>query len=264
MVLKRLKSLVSGRSAPSRSQGRVAPEPRVETRLAPLRPFVAIGDIHGCFDLMQRHYTTLRAELGEAIEVVFLGDYADRGPQSAQVLEQLFAWQTASPDTVICLMGNHEKMLLEFIDDPAGKGLRWLVNGGRETLASYGITLPPGQVTADDAADAADAFEAALPDGLEAWLRDLPLIWSNGNIHCVHAAMDPSKPPEAQNRRTLLWGHRDFLTTPRADGQTVVHGHTIMAEPTLGDTRISIDTGAYHSGRLTAALISPGACEFSL
>lgn len=263
MVFKKLKSLVAGRSAAPRSQGHVAPAPSVETRLAPARPFVAIGDIHGCHDLMHQHFQTLRQELGETMELVFLGDYADRGPHSAQVLAQLYDWQTASPETVICLMGNHEKMLLEFIDDPAGKGLRWLVNGGRETLASYGISLPEGHVSADDAADAADAFEEALPEGLETWLRGLPLIWSNGNIHCVHAAMDPHTAPDKQSRRTLLWGHRDFLTTPREDGQTVVHGHTIMAEPTIGDTRISIDTGAYHTGRLTAALISEGSCEFS-
>ena len=60
----------------------------------------------------------------------------------------------------------------------------------------------------------------------------------------------------------MVNGHPAFLSVPREDGQTVLHGHTVMAEATLGDGRISIDTGAYFTGVLTAAHVAPGACRF--
>ena len=262
MVVRRFQSMFgSDRQEPAR--GHVAPRPTVETVLAPERPFVAIGDVHGRCDLMIPMFENIRKDLGSETPVVFLGDYIDRGVNSAETLNTLFRWQTDSPDTVICLMGNHEKMMLEFIDDPIGKGARWLVNGGDETLGNYGISAKAAKMDSENAVETADALEAALPEGLQGWLRNLPLKWSNGNMHCVHAAMNPNKSPESQSQRTLLWGHEDFLREPRDDGQTVVHGHTVMAEPTIGDGRISLDTGAYMTGILGAAYISEGDCVFN-
>lgn len=62
-----------------------------------------------------------------------------------------------------------------------------------------------------------------------------------------------AKPLEFQSPQTLIWGHEEFTTRIRDDGYWVLHGHTIVDEATAQDGRISIDTGAYATGRLTCA-----------
>lgn len=234
--------------------------------LAPERPVYAVGDIHGRADLIDPLLARIDADVAarghDAAQLVFLGDYVDRGAQSAQVLAQLHELAHRAPDSVTCLMGNHEKMLLDFLDDPAGRGMRWLVNGGIPTLESYGITGLAPDAPVEDLTDASDALAAAMPEGMGDWIRALPRRYRTGNLVCVHAALNPARPPEDQDERALLWGHRDFTRVPRADGIWVVHGHTIVREPMIEAGRISIDTGAYQSGRLTAAAMDAEGCRF--
>ncbi|MBZ8117576.1 serine/threonine protein phosphatase [Roseovarius sp. LXJ103] len=234
--------------------------------LAPSQRVYAIGDVHGCADLLERLLESIDADLrafgSDEPQLIFLGDYVDRGEASDRVLARLFALSRERPEAVRCLMGNHERMMLEFLDDPAGRGARWLGNGGLQTLASFGIGGLGARPALEDMTQASEALAAAMPEGMEAWLRALPLMWRSGNLVCVHAALDPAEPPEAQKAGTLLWGHPKFLSEPRRDGLWVVHGHTIVEEPEARSGRIAIDTGAYHSGRLTAVAISAGQCRF--
>jgi len=230
--------------------------------LMPDQPFFAIGDIHGCTDLLDGIMRQVeRAAVGPE-PVVFVGDYIDRGRNSAQVLSWLFEVQQSNPGQVICLMGNHERMLLDFIDDPAGRGAQWLRNGGLDTLASFGVTLQTNETDTDAAIAIANALEAAMPAGLQDWLRGLPLFWTSGNVHCVHAAMSPNRAPEDQREDVLLWGHPDFMTSERDDGQFVLHGHTIVPKAKIVGSRISIDTGAYRTGQLSAVRVGAGTCEY--
>ncbi|WP_375173918.1 metallophosphoesterase [Pseudooceanicola sp.] len=259
-MLGRLKNALSGK--PRAPRARVAARPTVETRLAPDQPFCAIGDIHGRLDLLKPLHAKLRAEFGADIPVIFIGDIVDRGPDSAGTLRYIHDLCRDQPEANICIMGNHEQMMLDFIDDPAGRGLRWLSFGGAETLQSFGLTPPRSSPDLEDAVELAEALEEAMPAGILTWLRTLPPLWSSGNIHCVHAAMDPESPVTEQSSRVMINGHPAFLEVPRLDDQTVLHGHTIMAEATVGDTRISIDTGAYSTGRLTAAHVAPDSCRF--
>ena len=102
--------------------------------------------MHGCFEFLEQKIQTIEAH-STAHEIdykrlILLGDYADRGPQSAQVLELIYTLQTNTPEQIICLLGNHEKMILEFIDVPVGRGNLWLQFGGADTLESYGISKP--------------------------------------------------------------------------------------------------------------------------
>jgi serine/threonine protein phosphatase 1 len=233
---------------------------------APISPdtaFVAVGDIHGCADLLDRLIERLELEDRDKTWV-FLGDFVDRGPATAKVLERLRALQTERRGKVICLKGNHERMMEDFLDDPLGRGARWLAFGGLETLASFGLDAetakPPP--TGDAALELAEAFEQVIPDGVATWLRDLPLSWRSGNMACVHAAMDPEVAFEKQRERDLLWGHGAFMRVPRDDGLWVVHGHTVVKSPEMTGGRIAVDTGAYKTGQLSAARVSDGLCEF--
>ncbi|WP_085310552.1 metallophosphoesterase family protein [Planktotalea arctica] len=255
-MLKRLQSLFTR----SPATAVMAPQSK-KTILSPDTPFYAIGDIHGCLIEMNLLIETIEAENSDAT-IVFLGDYIDRGSKSAQVLARLHDLQTRHPNRIICLMGNHERMMLEFIDDPLGRGARWLANGGMQTLGSLGIKQSKARLKAEDAMEIADQLEETLPGGMQDWLRALPMLWSNGNVHCVHAAMDPSASPKNQKERHLLWGHSDFMKIPREDAECVIFGHVIVPAPDVRDGRIAIDTGAYKTGRLTAVHIDQSGWRF--
>ncbi|OWU66697.1 hypothetical protein ATO2_17780 [Roseovarius sp. 22II1-1F6A] len=238
------------------------PGPAVFAPLAPEAAFCAVGDIHGRADLLDRLLEKLHEQAPPDAAFVCVGDYVDRGEDSARVLRDLQALSVAHPDHVTCLMGNHEEMLLGFLDRPEQAGPGWLRHGGLQTLASFGLPAPAGATPTPAAwEDLRDQLRAALGADLETWLRALPLQWRSGNVAVVHAGADPALPLEAQTTRALLWGHRDFATTPRRDGQWVLHGHTITDMPQMQAGRIAIDTGAYATGRLTAALVLPGMAE---
>ena len=256
----KLKSLFGGTDAKPRMH--VAPEPTTETLIAPEHIFAAVGDVHGCLPQLETLYGKLKSEFGSDLPVIFLGDIVDRGPDTAGALRMIYELCRDAPESHGAIMGNHEEMMLEFIDDPVGKGSRWLVFGGQQTLASFGISIPSTRPDVEEAMEVAEALEDAMPQGMLAWLRGLPTHWSTGNIHCVHAGMNPGLAPGDQTDRVMINGHPAFLTTPRHDGQTVLHGHTVMNKATIGDGRISIDTGAYMTGVLTAAHVAPGTCRF--
>lgn len=215
---------------------------------APDAPLYVIGDIHGCPDLLER----LVARFDPALPVVCLGDYVDRGPDSAAVLR----WLMARPE-ITCLKGNHEAMLLEFLKDPTRRGRRWLRFGGLETLASFGLTGAPDPSDATALRDLRDGLAEAMGAGALAWLEALPARHLTGNVAVVHAGADPACPVADQPDGTLIWGHPDFGRKRRSDGIWVVYGHVIHPEPRMARGCIALDTGAYATGRLSAARLDP-------
>lgn len=235
--------------------------PVFDAPAAPDEPLAVIGDLHGSDGLLDRLLQSLTAPEMPARQV-FVGDYVDRGENSARVLELLMQYQKDAPDRVICLMGNHERMLIDFLDMPTRAGKRWLRFGGAQTLASFRIPPLPETAPDEEWITLRDRFEDALGPAMEAWLRALPLSWQSGNVAVVHAAADPRAPIDGQSEQALLWGHPDFEDLPRSDGVWVVHGHTIVAQPQAEQGRIAVDTGAYATGKLTAALIGEGEIRF--
>ena len=224
-------------------------------------PVCIVGDIHGRADLLAQLLAMIAAEPGaDRATLIFAGDYVDRGPDSARVLNMLRDLTAAG--RAVCLMGNHERMLLDAIDRPEAAGQRWLLNGGDATLASFGISgrLPGGNDAARMTA-LAQQLREALPDGIEAWLRALPLWWQDQGLAVVHAGADPARTMADQTEEALIWGHRRF-GQPRADGLWIAHGHEAQAEPRAEAGRIAVDTGAWSTGRLTAAWIAAGQVRF--
>ncbi len=219
---------------------------------APDRPFTAIGDIHGRVDLLERALT--RA----SDQIVCVGDYIDRGHASADVLRLL-----QSRPEITCLIGNHEEMMLKFVDAPEHHGPRWLRYGGLQTLASFGISGLTESAEPSRLRYTRDTLLSAMGEDLHTWLRQLPTQWRSGNIAVVHAGADPSVSMPNQSDKTLKWGHSDFRKVPRSDGIWIVHGHTVVEEPIAESGVISIDTGAYATDRLTLAYISEAGVQFS-
>ncbi len=231
----------------------------VMPEIAPDQPFIAIGDIHGRLDLLQ----DLLPRLDDSCPWVFVGDYVDRGAYSAQVLHQLRHLSETSGGRVTCLLGNHEEMLLRFVDDPKRVSRLWLQNGGVQTLASFGITGVAEAILGEPAVEIAEELQRVMGEDLLSWLRDRPLTWTSGNITVVHAALDPRHPISAQPRDICLWGHPMLTREPREDGQWVLHGHTIVDPARAENGVISIDTGAFVTNRLTAAEVFQGGVRFT-
>ncbi|MFQ1699085.1 metallophosphoesterase [Loktanella agnita] len=220
---------------------------------APAQPFFAVGDVHGRLDLLE----PVINRLGEARHpIILVGDYIDRGPDSAGVLRYL--QQQSATGQVICLRGNHEDMLLKFLDRPRKHGRVWLRFGGVQTLESFGITGVTAQSEPGALIAARDALLAALGDTRD-WLSTLPYAWQSGNVAVVHAGANPHQPLETQSQPALAWGHPDFRHVARSDGLWLIHGHTIVAAPHIVDGRVAIDTGAYATGQLTAVHVTAGA-----
>ena len=224
-----------------------------------------IGDIHGRADLLDDLLNRIDRYVGnrnlQGPHLVFCGDFIDRGPQSAAVLDRVREMQDMLPGHVHCLMGNHERMLLDFLDDPQNQAGRWLRYGGIETIISYEVSFPDSLISTPAVEALARDLTAAMERGgrnTVQWLRALPLFWQSGNVVATHAGADPNVPIGEQSAKALLWGTRSFATDARRDGLWVAHGHTVVETATIAHGRISLDTGAVHTGVLSAVALVPG------
>ncbi|MDR3422194.1 MAG: metallophosphoesterase family protein [Xanthobacteraceae bacterium] len=201
----------------------------------------AIGDIHGSLRMLRALIARCRQHAGgRPMTFVFLGDYIDRGPDSAGVVRAVMDLQSEMPDRVVALKGNHEAMALDVIDGTAPADF-WLTQGGAETLRSYG-------------ADSA----GKLPEDLVRWLRSLRLYYDDGRRFFVHAGIDPKQPLDAQSKHDLIWIREPFLSDGRDHGRLIVHGHTPLTDgaPDLRGNRLNLDTAAVFGGPLTAAIFT--------
>lgn len=225
-------------------------------RLPPGWRIYAVGDVHGCADRLLALHAQIAADAAARpvarISLVHLGDYVDRGPDSAGVLEHLLAPPPVPGAEVINLAGNHETMFLDACDPGAPHGALpfWLDNGGAETLASYGT-------------DAAEEgwWEAVPPSHLD-FLHHCRLRWSAGSYLFVHAGIRPEVPLDQQDPFDLLWIREPFLSFPGTLPWVVVHGHTPSPAPCLRPHRIGIDTGACFGGTLTCLVLEENRMGF--
>ncbi|MEL6204809.1 MAG: metallophosphoesterase family protein [Pseudomonadota bacterium] len=223
----------------------------------PARLTYAIGDIHGMYGLLGEMRAAIQEDAGSAPhDIVFLGDYVDRGPHSRRVLTDLMDFEQ-SASHVVCLRGNHDQALLDFLDAPAANA-HWLSWGGQETAASFGVFgLAGGGSLTERLERMGAAMSSAVDPALRDWVADRPLWWRSGSLVAVHGLTRPTIPMEQQDAETLLWARPGRDLAPRDDGAWVVHGHTIVPNPLVRAGHISIDTGAFRGGPLTAAVIEP-------
>jgi serine/threonine protein phosphatase 1 len=196
------------------------------------------GDIHGQFDGLMKLLDFIKYRTSD--KLFFLGDLIDRGDRSADVVR----WVMENGH--ISLRGNHEQMCLDAFESREGsliwKG--WLLNGGTNTLESYG--------------------KEGLPLEHLKWMQQLPLYLDLGDSWLVHAGLNPNIPLELQGAAEFCWIREEFhsSTEPFFDNKIIITGHTITfvfpgVKPgnlVLGKGWLDIDTGAYHpkSGWLSA------------
>lgn len=216
----------------------------------------AVGDVHGRLDLLLRIEAAirddLRAEPAEAPLVCYLGDYVDRGPASAGVIDHL-AGPTVEGLQRIFLKGNHEDRMLAFLANPEANGPGWIKFGGHETLVSYG--LAQAEIDAGNWQVLRDRLAVALPPAHLAFLNALELALRWDGYLFVHAGVDPTRPLSDQDPHDVMWIREPFLSSDRDFGVRVVHGHVIEPRPVFRPNRIGLDTAAYNSGVLTCAVL---------
>ncbi len=224
-------------------------------RPAPAERIYAVGDIHGRLDLLRALYARIEADAQQApgrCSLVFLGDYVDRGPDSAGVIEFLSSRIDPALNAVF-LKGNHEDLWRRFLDEPE-LGPGWFDTGGVMTVVSYGIREGLAGRAADFAAIAA-RLRQAMPAEHHAFLDGLGHSHRSGDYVFAHAGIRPRVPVERQDPADLMWIRREFLGAEGFDGLCVVHGHSQVTEAANLPHRVGIDTGAYHSGRLTCVVL---------
>jgi serine/threonine protein phosphatase 1 len=222
----------------------------------------AIGDIHGRLDLLDEVVARIDADMdrhpaSDAIRV-FLGDYIDRGPDSKRVLDRLINYCVAQP--TVCLMGNHEAFLREFLKNPDTLSI-WSGCGGLDTLLSYGLA-PTASPNAAGQRKLASDLDRVFPSSHRTFLGSLRPYFICGDFFFVHAGVRPGICLTEQSEDDLLWIREEFLLCQDDFGKVVVHGHTPVREPDVRPNRINIDTGAYATGRLTCLALESDTIRF--
>jgi len=212
----------------------------------------AIGDVHGRLDLLENLLDMVEADaaaIGTRAKIVLTGDFVDRGENSFGVVERLMKGPRRSGDEFVCLRGNHDELFVRSV--LVGEGLpHWAVTLFAFTIGSYGHS--------------SETWRDSLEIRRHAeHLAELPLIHDDGANLFVHAGIRPGVAIEDQAEHDLLWIRDEFLNHLEPLPRRVVHGHTIMGDrPVVTANRISIDTGAYRSGILTAAVVSEPEVRF--
>jgi serine/threonine protein phosphatase 1 len=231
------------------------------------RIYYAIGDVHGELDRLISLHEAIDAHWkafgeGRPATVLHLGDYVDRGPDSCGVIDYLMMLQS-KPDlrkeiSIACILGNHERMMLDACDGGEHQKLmQWLMNGGEATIESYRRVAPAGT----------PLLELVPREHLD-WLKALPLqvVDRDVNLLFVHAGVQPDKYPKG-DEEVFLWtrspkfmNDSKWPVNPELDGLTVVHGHTPTDDsaPYSGPRRVNLDTGACYGGPLTAGVFKDG------
>ncbi|MBO0757178.1 MAG: hypothetical protein J2P54_15055, partial [Bradyrhizobiaceae bacterium] len=173
-------------------------------------------------------------------------------PDSHRVIDLLIRRRREKRKT-ICLKGNHETYLLEFLKDPKVFDI-WSQYGGLETLLSYGMS-PPLRPKPAELKRLARSFAKILPKDHLRFLSQLKTNFTCGDFLFVHAGVQPGIPLHRQREEHLLWIRDDFLRSDHDFGKYIVHGHTPVNEPDIRPNRVNIDTGAFATNRLTCLII---------
>lgn len=223
----------------------------------------AVGDIHGQIDLlvaMQAAIETDRARHpAERVLVIYLGDIIDRGAHSWSVIEQIIGQQRAANEhtQVVCLTGNHDAWLNQFLNDASILPL-WARKGGLETLVSYDFS-PEDVLAAMADPIAAEvvrlALNARMPARHKDFISGLPFCHQQGGYFFAHAGVEPERSLADQRKEDLTWIRDRFLSSRKDFGKVVVHGHTPGTSVESLPNRINVDTGIYATGVLSCVVL---------
>jgi|TARA_B100000929_G_scaffold133052_1_gene105452 serine/threonine protein phosphatase 1 len=219
-----------------------------------------VGDIHGCHILLAQIHKKILDKSNNTSGnklLVYLGDYIDRGPKIKETIQALLDFQ---PDNFqqIFLLGNHEQMMLDFINNVPDSLYLWMLNGGDETLNSYGIK---DTVFFNNETKSKETIRGELVNNIPKnhlkFFHNLTLSYKWGDYFFVHAGIDPDVPLNKQDKNTLIWQRKSkFLDNTKLFEKIIVHGHTPQPKIENLANRINLDTGAFYTGILSCLIIN--------
>lgn len=224
--------------------------------LPPGERIYAIGDIHGRLDLLRHLLDEIERDIaarGRArVRVVVLGDFIDRGPDSARIAT-IFAAQRPRAGFIV-LKGNHEATLVDGLRGDQVALDHWIDHGGDATLRSFGAS--EAEIFPCDPRTLTKTVRRIIPKPIATWLAKLPVMHRVGPYVFAHAGIRPGIPIDRQTADDLLWIRDAFIDSDADHGAIVVHGHTVFeGGVSLRPNRIGVDTGAYRTGRLSAVCL---------
>jgi serine/threonine protein phosphatase 1 len=229
---------------------------RAPAAAPPGRRVYAIGDIHGCDAQLANLHEIIAEDLirrpVDSAVLVHIGDYVDRGADTAGVLARLAAGSPVDSIPTINLVGNHDETMLHALSGDRAAATDWLFAGGKPALQSYGI----------DPDSPRESWTAQIPRAHLDLLRGLTLHHQEGDYFFVHAGVRPGVPLDRQTREDMLRIRQPFLYTERDLGAVVVHGHTPVKVPSVTSNRIAIDTGAVFGGKMTCVVLEASTIGF--
>ena len=208
-----------------------------------MKRIIAIGDIHGTSVKLATLLERLAPRKGDRL--IFLGDYIDRGADSCGVIQQIIDLKRNGYD-IVALLGNHEKLLLDYAQSPDEGLIPYLRQHGIEnTLKSYGeknLRRIPDL--------------SFMPVEHRRFLKNLKTHHVEGKYLFVHAGIRPGKPLQEQTISDFCEIRDVFLEESHSLDYLVVFGHTPFEFPLVTGNKIGIDTGAVY-GHLLTALVLP-------
>ena len=199
-----------------------------------MQKIFVVGDIHGCFDKLCALMDKIPINFTQD-QLIFIGDYIDRGLSSLEVVEYLIDLKKRWPATIF-LKGNHEDMLEKYLD--GSDRFTYLLNGGQRTLDAY-LNRPnnPG--------------EYPVPPAHLEFFKSLHRYYQTDDYIFVHAGLRKKVTLESQKTIDLFWIRDEFIYSEFDFGKRVIFGHTPFKEPLVHTNKIGIDTGAVYGNRLT-------------
>ena len=203
-----------------------------------------IGDIHGQIYKLRKLID--RIYINDTYQLVFVGDYIDRGEYSFEVIDYLIGLSRIY--NCVFLKGNHEEMFMDYMS-----GINesiFVTNGGYDTIHSY-------EKNGYDINPYVDYVDRHLPPTHLEFFRGLKYYYETDDYIFVHAGLEPKDIPlEEQPKDLLLWERYDFINSEFDWGKKVIFGHTPNKEILKMDNKICIDTGAcYKDGVLTCVAL---------
>ena len=218
----------------------------------------AIGDVHGYLNLLENIYSAINNDLlhkpVDTHKIVFLGDYIDRGPDSAGCVEYLINL-IAENKNVICLKGNHEHKLENFLTDPIAIADSFFTYGGADCATSYGVDMAGYQGREDETLSKCAELKANIPAHHKAFYADLEKTVSIGDYMFAHAGVRPGTALNQQTDLDLMCIRSEFIAHTRPYDKVIVHGHTPAYPMEILPNRINVDTHAYYTGVLSCLVL---------
>ncbi|WP_027108229.1 metallophosphoesterase family protein [Lacticigenium naphthae] len=216
--------------------------------------FFVVGDIHGEITLVKK---LLEHWNSQTQQLLFLGDLGDRGENPKECFE--LVQNLVQTEGAICLKGNHEDMLINYLENPERHYANYLLNGGIKTIQTF--LAGKEMDKADDNPEGwAKSIKAYYPKLLP-FLKELPLYYEWGNYLFVHAGVNLMKSNwQDSDEQDFVWIREGFFDQPNNTDKIIVFGHTVTSmlhknrkDTSIwdsGDGKIGLDGGAVYGGTL--------------